>query len=144
MRHRGQGQPWGFRSQKAPRGSPLRRRRHHRRRRRRRRRPDGRGAGSGPPPHGPRRTNGRGRSAHADTRLHLPPPDQSPREQTRPSSPRGSELIPGPPMTSPGPPQDRAPASQEERKRWNAQHLPEEAARYRLGRESEGLSANPY
>lgn len=92
MRHRGQGQPWGFRSQKAPRRlppppppslpppppqpppppPPL---------------PGRERGGAGPPPSGQQRANRRGRSAHAGARLPLP--HNPPLIPKRTNTPRG-------------------------------------------------------
>lgn len=96
MRHGGQGQPWGFRSQKAPRRllppppslpppqpplpPPL---------------PGRERGGAGPPPSGQGRANWRGRSAHAGARLPLP--HNPPLIPKRTNTPRG----PHPPAPPP-------------------------------------------
>lgn len=101
MRHGGQGQPWGFRSQKAPRRllppppslppppppppqpPPL---------------PGRERGGAGPPPSGQRRANRRGRSAHAGARLPLP--HNPPLIPKRTNTPRGGHP-PRPPRKDP-------------------------------------------
>lgn len=120
MRHGGQGQPWGFRSQKAPRRllppppslppppppppqpPPL---------------PGRERGGAGPPPSGQRRANRRGRSAHAGARLPLPhnPPlipkrTNTPRGGHPPPSAEGSEPLPRPLVANPSPPRGGAPS----------------------------------
>ncbi|XP_055215262.1 basic salivary proline-rich protein 1-like [Gorilla gorilla gorilla] len=99
MRHGGQGQPWGFRSQKAlrrllplpppppslpqpppqePPPPPL---------------PGRERGGAGPPPSGQRRANWRGRSAHAGARLPLP--HNPPLIPKRTNTPRGPPALRG-------------------------------------------------